>query len=184
MAQLCAAMLYAVCCLLPALQLVSSQYDQDMNPEVPNAFRALEKFPDGVALYDIDKDGDLDCLTAERKEFSLEPPSATYVLSLRNVNGDIVRNITHHIKPGPTPDTTLYTEEGDDDDVHKCRFIYTDYKHCIVMEFPFWNGEECLMWISSEAGGGVPQSCTDKYRESCDNAVMAYDEESCLGLII
>ncbi|KAH6937728.1 hypothetical protein HPB50_003717 [Hyalomma asiaticum] len=44
-------------------------------------------FRSGLALFDIDSDGDLDCVTTVREDYDESVPSATYVWFLKAVNG-------------------------------------------------------------------------------------------------
>ncbi|XP_077513053.1 uncharacterized protein LOC144124291 [Amblyomma americanum] len=109
MSRFLAARLATVGILLLSPPLVSCEAKHD----IANAFKIFENFPSAVALYDIDQDGDLDCMTAERTEFSNNPRQATYILSLKGLNGHQARNITYRIRPGPTPDATLFTINED-----------------------------------------------------------------------
>ncbi|XP_077512303.1 uncharacterized protein LOC144123328 [Amblyomma americanum] len=61
--------------------------------------------------------------------------------------------------------------------------MYTDYKDCVVMEFPFEDHQECLMWVTSEVKDKVPHYCTDQYQDNCEDGVKAYDKESCGELV-
>ncbi|KAK8758205.1 hypothetical protein V5799_004165 [Amblyomma americanum] len=79
--------LVGICALLLVFQLTPCKAKDQLEHEAVDAFKAFENFPYAIALYDIDKDGDLDCLTAIRTEFNKDPLSATYVLFLKGLNG-------------------------------------------------------------------------------------------------
>ncbi|KAL1486172.1 hypothetical protein MTO96_047068, partial [Rhipicephalus appendiculatus] len=91
----------------------------------------------GVAIYDVDGDGDLDCVTAVRTELSEEPLKATYVLLFKGLGGKQPRNVTVRVTPGSTPDTDHFTLDDDYDFVQEGHFYYTNYKNCAVMEHPY-----------------------------------------------
>ncbi|XP_077515171.1 uncharacterized protein LOC144125558 [Amblyomma americanum] len=179
MARFLAACLATVCIVLLSPPLTSCEAKHD----TVDAFKIFENFPSAVALYDIDQDGDLDCMTAERTELSNNPRHATYILSLKGLNGHQARNITFHITPGPTPDIKLFTVNEDYDHELQGRFIYTDYVNCAIDEFPIDNRQECILWVNTEVKDNVPQSCLDQFQENCENGVLAYDEDSCGQLL-
>ncbi|XP_077512459.1 uncharacterized protein LOC144123516 [Amblyomma americanum] len=171
-----------VCTLLPFLQVASSNADHQLKHDIPSAFKSFENFPSAVAFYDLDKDGDLECLTAERTEFKEDPLSATYIFSFKGLKGHEKRDIIFRVYPGTTPDTNVFTMNDDNDHRLTNHFIYSDYKNCAVMEFPFDNRQECTLWVSPEVKDGVPQSCIDQYHEYCGDGVMAYNKETCAQL--
>ncbi|XP_077519953.1 uncharacterized protein LOC144129741 [Amblyomma americanum] len=141
-----------------------------------NAFQIFESFPYAISIFDEDQDGDLDCVRAKRTQFDKDAPSVTYVWLIKGHNP---RNITFHVKPGPTPDTSSYTMDEDYDHEYIAHFFYSDFKSCVIHDFPHKDKEECMMWVSVEAVDNIPQICTDKYLENCDVQIMVYDKDSC-----
>lgn len=175
---------FAVISLLAlGLTNVRGETNHKQERDVVDAFEIFRTIPYAVAVYDVDNDGDLDCLTTVRTDFSEEPLSATYVFLLRGLGGHESRNITYHIKPGPTPDRVPYTMDDDNDFVQEGHFIYTDYKSCTVMEFLFEGKQECLLWTTKDSLHNVPEHCMDEYNDICSDAVKIYDEESCAAFV-
>ncbi|KAK8779187.1 hypothetical protein V5799_019473 [Amblyomma americanum] len=96
-----------------------------------------------------------------------------------HLNGHQARNITYRIRPGPTPDATLFTINEHYDHELQGRFVYTDYVNCAINEFPFDNRQDCILWINTAAKDNAIQSCLDQFRDNCENGVDEYDEDSC-----
>ncbi|XP_075538238.1 uncharacterized protein LOC142572777 [Dermacentor variabilis] len=162
-----------------ALTNVRAEGKHQLERGIVDAFQLFRTFPYAVAVYDVDNDGDLDCLTTVRTNFMEEPLSATYVFILKGLGGNESRNITYHIKPGPTPDMVFYTVDDDYDFVQVGHFIYSDYKSCAVVGFPFGGRQECILWTTKDVLNDVPEHCMDQYKDICGDAVNLYDEESC-----
>uniref|UniRef100_A0A023G5I2 Putative lipocalin-2 1 n=1 Tax=Amblyomma triste TaxID=251400 RepID=A0A023G5I2_AMBTT len=170
--------LATACALLLLLQLVSSEPKLQLDHDTVDAFKTLENFPYAIALYDIDRDGDLDCLNAVRTEFEKEPPSATYILSIKDQNGQTMKNFTYYLQPGPTPDSNVVVIDNDYDHPLKNRFVYSDYEKCVIMQFPMNNRQVCVLWVNSAIKDDVPQSCVDQYQDNCSEGTPSYDQDS------
>uniref|UniRef100_A0A6M2D4B8 Putative lipocalin-5 1 n=1 Tax=Rhipicephalus microplus TaxID=6941 RepID=A0A6M2D4B8_RHIMP len=140
------------------------------------AFTVFENFPFALAVFDMDQDGDLDCVSAIRTQFDKSEPSATYVWMFK---GNNPRNVTFHIKPGPTFDTSTYTMDDDYEHEYHANFYFSDYKNCVIFGMPHLDTDECMLWVTKKVKDDVPPICTDKYKENCDMQVMAYDQETC-----
>ncbi|XP_077512309.1 uncharacterized protein LOC144123331 [Amblyomma americanum] len=180
MARLFSTMLVSACFLLLAF---SSASCKEKRHDTVDAFKSLENFEYAVALYDIDNDGDLDCLNAVRTEFEREPKSATYVLSLKGPNGQNVRNYTYFLRPGHTPDRNVVVIDNDFDHPLNDRYVYSDYENCIIMKFPLEDREACVLWVSSAVKDDVPQTCVDQFQENCSEGTPTYDKDSCGELV-
>ncbi|XP_065282267.1 uncharacterized protein [Dermacentor albipictus] len=141
-----------------------------------SAFTVFEKFRFALAIFDEDQDGDLDCVSTVRTQFDKSIPSATYVWMFK---GNNPRNVTFHIKPGPTFDTSTYTMDDDYEHEYNAYFYYSDYENCVIFGMPHLDRDECMLWVTKRVKDEVPQICTDKYIENCDMQVMAYDKDSC-----
>ncbi|KAH8009665.1 hypothetical protein HPB51_018962 [Rhipicephalus microplus] len=152
--------------------------DHQSKDDVVDAFKAMAAFPYAVALADTDRDGDLDCMAAVRREYSNDPPRAVFDSFMKRPNGEI-RKITYHVKPGPTIDSVELTVNDDYDHVSEGRFFFSDYKDCVIMEFPIDNKPMCVMWTLKTMAGDIPAICTEKLQASCEDAVLAYDEDTC-----
>ncbi|KAH7977301.1 hypothetical protein HPB49_000393 [Dermacentor silvarum] len=62
-------------------------------------------------------------------------------------------------------------------------FIYTNYKNCIVVDFPFNMRQSCGLWVTKDALISLPQECFDQFEDNCDTAVAVFDEETCNGVL-
>uniref|UniRef100_A0A023GAC0 Putative lipocalin-5 1 n=1 Tax=Amblyomma triste TaxID=251400 RepID=A0A023GAC0_AMBTT len=182
MARVFSATLIAVCIWLSAFRLASCE-GEDQNPDIVDAFKVYESFPYVLALYDIDNDGDLDCLNAVRTDLEKEPRSATYTLSLKDKDLQNIRIYTYYLTPGPTPDTTVVIIDNDYEHPLTNRIAYTDYEKCSVMEFPINQREVCVMWVRDSVKDEVPETCVAQYQKNCREATPVYDKDSCEGLI-
>lgn len=147
--------------------------------KILDTFDVMRALPHAVAIYDVDDDGDLDCVTAVRTEFSEEPQRATYVLLFKGVGGNQPRNVTFHITHGSTPDTNRFTLDDDYDFVQEARFYYTNYQNCAIMEHPFAGLQECILWTTIDSFHDIPENCMLEYKNTCKDAAKPYDEESC-----
>ncbi|KAL3245338.1 hypothetical protein MRX96_047001 [Rhipicephalus microplus] len=150
---------------------------------VVDAFKIFRTFLHGTTIFDMDGDGDLDCVTAVRTEFNEDPLETTYVLLFKGLGGREPRNISFHIKPGRTPDRTQFTVDDDYDFVQHARFQYTNYENCAVMEQPFRGVRECVLWTTQDTFHEMPEDCMLEYRKSCKNAAKPYDEKSCAEFV-
>ncbi|KAL1439533.1 hypothetical protein MTO96_001298 [Rhipicephalus appendiculatus] len=165
------------------LALVGSQASHQSDNNVVDAFKIFRTIPRATAIYDIDGDGELDCVTAVRTELSEDPLETTYVLLFKGIGGNEPRNISFHIKPGRTSDATSFTIDDDSDFVQDAHFHYTNYQNCAVMEQPFRGVHECVLWTTSDTFAEVPEDCMLEYKNSCKDATKAYDEDSCAELV-
>ncbi|XP_077515175.1 uncharacterized protein LOC144125561 isoform X2 [Amblyomma americanum] len=125
----------------------------------------------------MDKDGDLDCVAALRTDYDRSAPRATYVWMLPGINGREPRNISFPVVPGAKPGTFRFWDKNGDGTVENGRYIYTDYKDCVIMYLH--EREECMLWTSRDMKDAVPQTCMDQYEDNCDGAHKSYDEETC-----
>uniref|UniRef100_A0A131Z7L3 Lipocalin n=1 Tax=Rhipicephalus appendiculatus TaxID=34631 RepID=A0A131Z7L3_RHIAP len=169
-------------CLL-VLGYAHCEGKHQLDNSVIDAFKVFQNIPYATTIYDIDGDGDLDCVTAVRTEFSENPQETTYALLLKGPTGNQTRNMMYHIKPGPTPDTTHFTVDDDNDLVLEAQLYYTDYRNCVVMGYPFEGIPECLLWTTKNHSADVPQYCMLEYKKFCKDAGMPFDEESCAQFI-
>ncbi|XP_077544643.1 uncharacterized protein LOC144157745 [Haemaphysalis longicornis] len=147
--------------------------------EVVNPTKVYENFPAVEVIFDQDQDGDLDCALNKRIDYDVTTNTATYVWYLRGGNSGESRNITFHMKPGPTPDTAIFTTDDDETTENVARFIYTDYKNCVVGEIPFNGNLECMLWVPAEVKNRVPQKCIDMFEDNCDEKISAYSVDLC-----
>ncbi|KAH8009666.1 hypothetical protein HPB51_018963 [Rhipicephalus microplus] len=145
----------------------------------------FEQHEYGIAMLDVDQDGDLDCLTARRTEFDKDAPSATYVWQLKGLNGKEKREITFHFKPGPTPDQAIFTLDDTDGTEHLLKTLYTDYHACALLQLPYAGREEAdddeelwLKWVFATHPSGLALLDADDDGDlDCMKAVRTnYDE--------
>uniref|UniRef100_A0A023G5E8 Putative lipocalin-5 1 n=1 Tax=Amblyomma triste TaxID=251400 RepID=A0A023G5E8_AMBTT len=170
------------CTLLLVFSFASCKAQHHLTQHTVDSFKSLANFPYAVALYDADEDGDLDCLMAVRTEFSLAPPSATYVVFQKDLKAHTVVNATHYLQPGPTPDSNVVILNNDYQHPLRNHFLFTDYENCIILESPMGGRQECALWVNS-ALKDIPDICFDQFQDNCDNGVKAYDQDSCGELI-
>nr|XP_037285192.1 uncharacterized protein LOC119178133 [Rhipicephalus microplus] len=163
--------------------LAQGEAKHRLQHNVTDAFKMFRNFPVAVAMFDTDNDGDLDCLTTVRSNFDEEGHKATYTWLLPGVNGHERRNVTFDLREGPSPDKTVFTPEDGDGSEQIANFIYSDNEHCTVLEIPYKNVQECILWMNPKDLKAVPQHCLDYYEDNCDMQNPAYDEESCGPLI-
>nr|XP_037285364.1 uncharacterized protein LOC119178271 [Rhipicephalus microplus] len=84
----------------------------ELKHDVADAFEVYENFPSVVAIFDQDLDGDLDCVQSVRTYLDPEAHEATYVWILKGLNGMKPENLTFHLKPGATADTSVFTMDN------------------------------------------------------------------------
>ncbi|KAH8009663.1 hypothetical protein HPB51_018960 [Rhipicephalus microplus] len=132
-----------------------------------------ENFPSVVAIFDQDLDGDLDCVQSVRTYLDPEAHEATYVWILKGLNGMKPENLTFHLKPGATADTSVFTMDNDNTE-QTLDFLYTDYKDCLVVKIPYKGEEQCMLWVADARKDDIPQSCVDYYEDNCDAEKTSY----------
>ncbi|XP_075739707.1 uncharacterized protein LOC119177751 isoform X1 [Rhipicephalus microplus] len=89
------------------------------------------------------------------------------------------QNISYEVRPGRKPNQFLVKNQDTDEPVQEGTYDYTDYKSCVVMEMPYHDSEECVLWVTWNVVNDIPQDCQDQYEDNCDDAKLAYDKESC-----
>lgn len=141
--------------------------------------KMFEFFPLAIAMLDTDNDGDLDCLVTVRSNYNEEAHKATYTWLLPGLHGHKKENITFNLREGATPDKPVYTPLDGDGTDKIANFIYSDYHKCTVLDIPYKNKQECILWVTKEALKDIPQYCYDHFEDNCDTKVEAYDEETC-----
>ncbi|KAK8786600.1 hypothetical protein V5799_023625 [Amblyomma americanum] len=141
--------------------------------------KVFEAFPVGIAVFDEDLDGDLDCLSSVRTDFDKESQKASYTWFLMGKNGHSRKNMTLHLRPGATPDKAVFTVDDSDGPWETAEFVYSDYQDCNIVDLPYEGTEQCIMWVSDEVKDDVPQECKDQFEYLCEIEVMAYDKDSC-----
>ncbi|XP_065281103.1 uncharacterized protein [Dermacentor albipictus] len=162
-----------------SLPLILGKAKNQLQPEFPDVGKVFEGFRAGLALSDIDNDGDLDCVTTTQDNYNASVQSATYVWHLQAVNGHEARDIYFYVRPGDAPGQILFKNENVDGPLQEGTVFYSDYKDCVVVDLPYGNSQECMLWVSWEAKNNVPQRCRDEYEDKCEDAKEAFDEETC-----
>ncbi|KAL3245333.1 hypothetical protein MRX96_046998 [Rhipicephalus microplus] len=162
--------------------LAQGQAKHRLQHNVTDAFKMFEIFPVSIAVFDADKDGDLDCLTTVRSNYDEEGHTVTYTWLLAGLNDHVKKNVTFNLREGLSPDKPIYTPEDGDGSDKVANFIYTDYKTCTVLEIPYKNEQECILWVTQEALNNVPQNCVDHFEDNCDVDNPVYDQESCAAV--
>uniref|UniRef100_A0A034WXN0 Lipocalin 31 n=1 Tax=Rhipicephalus microplus TaxID=6941 RepID=A0A034WXN0_RHIMP len=146
--------------------------------DTADAKAVFDNFASAIAIFDVDKDGDLDCLSTVRLDYDKNASTAIYFWTLKNLNGH-AQNISFQVAPGPALNQFLVKDKNSDEPVQIGTYDYTDYKNCVVMEMPYHGGDECVLWVSEKAIDDIPQHCLDHYDDNCEDAKLAYDKDSC-----
>ncbi|KAL1458847.1 hypothetical protein MTO96_027658 [Rhipicephalus appendiculatus] len=163
--------------------LAQGEAKRRLQHDVTDAFKMFEIFPVAIAMFDTDKDGDLDCLTTVRSNYDEEGHTVTYTWLLAGLNGHEKQNITFKLTEGPSPDKPVYIPVDGDGSEKIANFIYTDYKTCTVLEIPYKEEQECILWVNQEALKDVPENCVDYFYDNCNTENAAYDEETCAPVL-
>ncbi|KAL1486912.1 hypothetical protein MTO96_031166 [Rhipicephalus appendiculatus] len=112
-------------------------------------------------MFDTDNDGDLDCLVTVRSNFDEEGPQG-------------------HLHVASARSQRSARSDGSE---KVANFIYSDNEKCTVLEIPYKNDQECILWVNPKILKDVPQHCLDYYDDNCDMKNPAYDEQSCGPII-
>ncbi|XP_049517677.1 uncharacterized protein LOC119441915 isoform X3 [Dermacentor silvarum] len=169
--------------LLLEVPLASGEAKHQLKHDVTDAFKMFEALPYGIAAFDVDNDGDLDCAMVVRQDLDENTKTATYMMVLPSVNGRKAENHTYHMSEGLTPDKPFFTMDDGADGEQTANFIYTNYKNCAVVDFPFNKRESCGLWVTKDAVHSVPQECVDQFEDNCDMEVAVFDDETCKGVL-
>ncbi|KAL1417440.1 hypothetical protein MTO96_026789 [Rhipicephalus appendiculatus] len=173
-------------CLLLEMPYGSSQgkAKHQLQREIPDAAKVFAGFRSGLALFDIDNDGDLDCVSTVQEDYDESVPSATYMWLLKGMNGHEARNETYLVIPGAKHGEFLFKDIDSDGPLKTGYYDYTDYKTCVVMRMPYRSYEECVLWVTEEVKDDIPQNCKDYFEDNCENAKLSYDKKICSGVEI
>ncbi|XP_037561240.2 uncharacterized protein LOC119440400 [Dermacentor silvarum] len=116
----------AVVIAVLSLPLISGEVKNQLQHEFPDVGKVFEGFRAGLALFDVDNDGDLDCLTTTEVNYDASVPSAVYIWFLQGVNGHEGRNITYYVRPGDGPGQLLLKDQNGEylDAVMKKRIMF------------------------------------------------------------
>ncbi|XP_037510177.1 uncharacterized protein LOC119386954 [Rhipicephalus sanguineus] len=161
------------------LPFVLGKAKHKLQREIPDSAKVFGGFQSGLALFDIDEDGDLDCVSTVQEDYDESVPSVTYVWLLKGINGHEARNISFYVRSGDAPDEFLFKDKNDNKPLQTGRYIYSDYKDCLILEMPYQNSQECMLWISWEVKDNIPKICTDYFEDNCEDSKISYDEATC-----
>ncbi|XP_070392860.1 uncharacterized protein [Dermacentor albipictus] len=165
--------------LLLEVPMASGKAKHQLNHDVTDAFKMFEVFAYAIAAFDADDDGDLDCAMMVRQQLDEKQKTATYVFVLAPVNGRQPENHTYYVKEGSTTDKPVFTVDDGANGEETVYFIYTNYKNCVVADFPFKNRQSCGLWVTKDVLHSFPQECIDQFQDNCDRAVLVFDDETC-----
>ncbi|XP_070388315.1 uncharacterized protein [Dermacentor albipictus] len=174
--------LLLISALLLEVPIASGKAKHQLKHDVTDAFKMFEVFPYAIAAFDADDDGDLDCAMVVRQQLDENQKKAAYVFVLPPVNGHQPENHTYYVKEGSTTDKPVYTVDDGADGEKTANAIYSNYKNCAVVDFPFKMRQSCGLWVTKDVLHSIPQECTDQFEDNCDKAVAVFDDESCKGL--
>ncbi|XP_037285194.1 uncharacterized protein LOC119178134 [Rhipicephalus microplus] len=173
--------------ILSALMLdvpkASGKAKHQLEHDTPDAFKTFEAFPHAVEAFDVDGDGDLDCLFTVRQYLDEDRKIATYSWQLAPVNGRPAKNHTYHWREGSTPDKPVFTVDDGADGEQTAQVIYTNYKNCAVAIIPYKNKESCGLWVDKDTLHSIPQECMDQFEDNCDMTIPVFDDETCKDVL-
>ncbi|KAL3246724.1 hypothetical protein MRX96_057455 [Rhipicephalus microplus] len=162
-----------------ALPLVLGKAKHQLQHEIPDAAKVFHGFRSGLALFDVDNDGDLDCVSTITEDYDESVPSITYVWLLKGVNGHEAKNISYYVRSGNAPDEFLFKDKNDNKPLQIGRYVYSDYKDCLILEMPYGSSQECMLWISWEVKNNIPKVCMDQLEDNCEGSKLSFDEATC-----
>ncbi|XP_075535376.1 uncharacterized protein LOC142570964 [Dermacentor variabilis] len=177
----CVLVIFSV--LLLEVHIASGKAKHQLNHDVTDAFKTFEVFPHVITAFDSDDDGDLDCAMAVRQQLDENLKTATYLFVLPPVNGRQPENHTYHVKEGPTIDKAVFTVDDGATGEETAYFIYSNYKSCSVVDFPFKNRQSCGLWVTKDVLHSLPQECIDQFEDNCDMAVAVFDDATCKAVL-
>ncbi|XP_049527769.1 uncharacterized protein LOC125947332 isoform X2 [Dermacentor silvarum] len=157
----------------------ASRGPNELQRDVPDAFKTFQAFAHPIAAMGNDSDPVLECASARRAEIDPETQTATYVWSLAGEDGKGRQHIPFYNKPGDSPDVTLFTVGSKSGPVEVGRFRYTDYKNCAILEMSHF-GDQCALWVAYEVRDYIPAVCVEQYFDICGEGVSVYyKKEAC-----
>ncbi|XP_077552759.1 uncharacterized protein LOC144167339 isoform X2 [Haemaphysalis longicornis] len=153
----------------------SSEPDQ----AVTNPFEILENMHHAYGMFDMDKDGDLDCSTANRTEINAEQQTATYIWELYGPDGEpITLHLNVKVVPGSDQITFTYGQGQGEEPASTATFLYAD-DTCVITALPLLGRPECVMGVPEEVKTRVSQSCISQFEENCHTTVLGFDKDTC-----
>ncbi|XP_054932617.1 uncharacterized protein [Dermacentor andersoni] len=182
MQSLFSCVLLLISALLLEVPIASGKAKHQLKHDVTDAFKMFEVFPYAIAAFDADDDGDLDCVMVVRQDLDENRKAATYVIVLPSLNGRQAENLTYYLREGPATDTVFFTLDDGAEGRGTANYIYTNYKNCAVVDFPFKKRQSCGLWVTKDVLHSYPQECIDQFEDNCDKAVAVFDDETCKGV--
>ncbi|XP_077554432.1 uncharacterized protein LOC144169248 [Haemaphysalis longicornis] len=155
---------------------VSSEEKLGLPRDVVDSFKVLEMHTYGMAIYDQDLDGDLDCLVLKRTELDKNARTTTFLFEFGRPGSSQRQALKWNFKAGETPDQLVTTIDDDEDHPFISRFSYTDYATCAVFEAPINGRQECILFTTKEVKNNISQSCMDQFQDICELSVLVFDE--------
>ncbi|XP_077554430.1 uncharacterized protein LOC144169246 isoform X1 [Haemaphysalis longicornis] len=155
---------------------VSSEEKLELPRDVIDSFKVLEKHTYGLAIYDQDLDGDLDCLVAKRTELDTNAHTTTFLFEFGRPGSPQRHSQKWNFKAGETLDQLVTTVDDDEDHSFISRFSYSDYATCGVFEAPFNGRQECILFTTKEVKDDVSQDCMDQFQDICELSELVFDD--------
>ncbi|XP_077552804.1 uncharacterized protein LOC144167407 [Haemaphysalis longicornis] len=169
-----AALSFCVLCL--TFHMTSAKEKNQLERNVTDLFEVSQWYPIAVALFDQDQDGDLDCLYAVRSELDFDARTVTYTFIFGGRNGQDRQYVKFYVRDGPTKGTMLFSEEDGEGGEQIGTVVYAEHETCSVVQMPYKNRQECILWTVPERVNSLPQTCIDQFEDICDLSVPVYDE--------
>uniref|UniRef100_L7LQA7 Putative group ii salivary lipocalin n=1 Tax=Rhipicephalus pulchellus TaxID=72859 RepID=L7LQA7_RHIPC len=154
------------------------QAAQKHSRHVTDAFELFAKIPYVALEYTSSDDPEFPCLTNKQVQLDRQEKTATYVWMFRGFGETDKKNVTFYLKGTDLLDTVTFTLDNDEENSFIAKFVYTDYKTCVIVELPY-DGDQCQLWAGVEHKNNVPQHCLEKLDEICGATVEVYNEQLC-----
>ncbi|XP_077486277.1 uncharacterized protein LOC144097433 [Amblyomma americanum] len=165
--------------IVSACVFLSVQERHLLHRSAPDAFEVFGRFPDLVAISDSNNDTIMECLALKRTEFNPKDKTATYVFQFRSFHVAEKKNVTFHVTDGSTPDRFGYYTEDDPEERYVGIIRYTNHINCYVVDGPYHNGEQCVLFVSKGTEDDVPIQCTKEFEDICGVTVKLYSRDLC-----
>ncbi|XP_077552757.1 uncharacterized protein LOC144167338 [Haemaphysalis longicornis] len=144
---------------------------------VTDPFEIFRTMDYAYAMFDMDRDGDLDCSVATRTELNEQEQSATYIWELTGPDGEARRIQFHYVAIPGSDQATVTIGEGDAPPITS-KFLYAD-SSCVIEALPLFRRPECFMGVPEEVKTNVSESCINQFEKNCHTIVRGFDETSC-----
>ncbi|XP_077523746.1 uncharacterized protein LOC144134788 [Amblyomma americanum] len=139
----------------------------------------INSLPHLLAVYTSSDSPDFKCLNAERTRYDSQHKVATYVWSLKGLEGTRKNISSFDITPGATPDQVTFFLDNDISKPYTAYYKYTNYKNCLVAIIPYHGDDLCILWVDRSVADSIPDDCESQYEDTCEVRFPQYDKDIC-----